>query len=59
MQMQNYVHLFSTYLEAKFHLGAMTKVVGKFSVDVRDVFIYYIWLSKLKVMGQTTSNSEN
>ena len=57
--MQNYVHLFSTYLEAKFHLGAMTKVVGKFSVDVHDVFIYYIWLSESKVMDQTGSNSEN
>jgi len=53
------VYLFSTYLKAEFPLGAVTKVLEFFFVDVQYIFIYCIWLRESKVMGQTASNSEN
>ena len=39
--------------------GCSNENCRKFSVDVQDVFIYCIWCSETKVMGQTASNSEN
>ena len=52
--MQNYVHLLSTYLETESPLDA-NESCRKFFVDVQDVFIYCIWLSKSKVMVRLVS----